>query len=91
MKEIKFRLLNEYNKIVGYEKWFIGNFNKEIKKDYYVTLPKWLYSKDNTNYEKKYIEHRLKEQFTDLLDKKGNYSHLLSSDLLATDWEVIEK
>lgn len=69
MRELKFRLLNEHNEIVGYEKWFIGEFNKETKKDYYVNLPKYLYSKDNDKYEKKYIEHRYKEKYIGLKDK----------------------
>lgn len=71
MNQIKFRLLNENNKIVGYEKWNTGHFNMEHKKDYYVDKPKWLYSKDNEKYDLEFISHRYKNQFTVQLDKKG--------------------
>jgi hypothetical protein len=72
MNEIKFRLLDEQKKIVGYEKWYIGEFNMEIKKDYYVAKPQWLYSPDNKYWNPEYINHRYKNQFTGLHDHKEN-------------------
>lgn len=71
MKKIKFRLLNENNEIVGYEKWYVGSFNIETKKDYYVSDPRWLYSKDGNEWTPGFIDHRYKEQFTGLTDKNG--------------------
>lgn len=74
MKEIKFRLIDEKNKIVGYEKWCSGHFNMETKKDYYVIKPCWLYTKKdglNDFFSDKFIEHRFKNQFTGLQDRNG--------------------
>ncbi len=56
-RDIKFRLLDENYKIVGFEKW--------------RNYPCWLYSKDGENYSAKPIKHRYKDQFSGLLDKEG--------------------
>ena len=69
MKETKFRLRNWQNRIVGYEKWYSGNFNTEGH--YYVAKPQWLYSVDNEKWKPRYILHRYKDQYTGLKDKNG--------------------
>lgn len=68
MRPIEFRLLCENKNIVGYEKWHSGNFNQEHKKDYYVSNPIWLHSKDEKYWNPDFINHRYKEQFTGLYD-----------------------
>lgn len=70
-REFKFRLRDENNKIVGYEKWCEDVFNMETKKDYYVANPRWLYSVGGDNWTLGLIEHRYKDQFTDLCDRDG--------------------
>lgn len=71
MREIKFRLLNEDNKIVGYEKWYCGAYNSPSMKDYFVAIPRWLYGKDNKYWNPEFIRHVNKQQFTGLTDKNG--------------------
>ena len=65
MREIKFRLRIE-NKVVGYEKWYQGNYGEITSAD-----ARWLYSKDNDYWNPSYIHHRVKDQFTGLKDKNG--------------------
>lgn len=69
-REIKFRLRDQHNNIVGYEKWFSGTYNKEEER--YITRPCWKYSylKQKPWY-RNIIEHRNKDQFTGLYDKNG--------------------
>ncbi|GAG76784.1 unnamed protein product, partial [marine sediment metagenome] len=69
-KEIKFRLRDQNNKIVGYEKWYPGVWNKE--QGYWTANSRWLYSKDGEKWNPDWIEHRYKDQFTGIKDKKGN-------------------
>ena len=65
MREIKFRL-RIHNKIVGYEKWYSGNFGEITS-----AKPCWLYSKDNVNWSPNYIYHTHKDQDTGRKDKNG--------------------
>lgn len=83
MHEIKFRLRDENNKIVGYEKWYKGNFNMETKKDYYVANPCWLYSKDGENWIPNFIRHRYKDQYTGLLDIRSR--EIYEGDVIELD------
>ena len=59
-REIKYRLRIR-GKIVGYEKWHPDAFEHGI----------WIYSKDNSCWDHKYIPHFDKDQFTGLCDKNG--------------------
>ena len=68
MREIKFRLRDRNNKIVGYEKWYSGSWGSD---GYWRAKPCWLYSVDNKYWSPKYIPHRFKEQYTGLKDKNG--------------------
>ncbi len=68
-REIKFRLRSASNKIVGYEKWYIGERDEETGS--YRAIPQWLYSKDYKYWNPQEIFHRHKDQFTGLLDKNG--------------------
>ena len=68
MREIKFRLRDRNNRIVGYEKWYLGIWHND---GYWVAKPQWLYSPDNKYWTPKYIEHRWKDQYTGLKDKNG--------------------
>jgi hypothetical protein len=88
-RPIEFRLLSENNEIVGYEKWYVGSFNMEIKKDYYVAQPCWLYSIDEIYYNPTPINHRYKNQFTGLLDRAGK--KIFESDLIKTADGYIHK
>jgi len=65
MREIKFRL-KIGSKIVGYEKWYGGNFGEVLSAN-----PCWLYSKDNERWFPEYIYHKQKDTYTGLKDKNG--------------------
>ena len=65
MKEIKFRLRID-NKIVGYEKWYGGNFGEVTS-----AKPCWLYSTNNKFFNPSYIYHKEKDPFTGLKDRNG--------------------
>ncbi len=77
MREIKFRLRDRHNKIVGYEKWYVGEWHKDEggnfhpDSGYFVAPPCWLYSLNNKRWTPTYISHRFKDQYTGLLDKNG--------------------
>lgn len=70
MREIKFRLRERDNEIIGYEKWYSGSYNRQGF--YYIAEPRWLYSHDNKHWQPTPIAHsRYKDQFTGLHDKNG--------------------
>lgn len=69
MLEIKFRLRDRTNKIVGYEKWYSGVWNSNEL--YWVASPCWLYSLDGEYWNPTYIKHVYKDQYTGLKDKNG--------------------
>jgi len=68
MRDIKFRLINRFNKIVGYEKWYTGVWDKDKS---WSALPCWLYSTDQKSWRPEEIKHRTKDQYTGLHDKNG--------------------
>lgn len=59
--EIKFRLIDKFGNIVGYEKWFVKN-NRQL----------WLYSKNNKDWAHNKIKHNYKDRFVGITDTKGN-------------------
>ncbi len=58
MREIKFRLIDKDNKIVGYERW-------------HPELGKWLYSLDNVHWKPDHILHKSKDQFSSFKDRNS--------------------
>ena len=78
MREIKFRLRDRHDKIVGYEKWYTGSWQADnpdegysLKSGWWVAQPCWLYSADGERWTPEYILHRYKDQYTRLKDKNG--------------------
>ena len=67
MREIKFRLVLN-GKIVGYEKWYPGHWNKS--QSVWTAKPQWLYSTDGERWNPKLIFHNRKDQYTGLKDYK---------------------
>lgn len=67
MSEIKFRLRNRANKIVGYEKWYTGAWDD----GYWIASPCWLYSYDGKSWVPVYVPHCKKDSFTGIKDKNG--------------------
>lgn len=102
MREKEFRLRDRHNKIVGYEKWYVGKFRKDEGKGfspdsgYYEASPCWLYSTDGEKWNPTYIDHRFKDQFIELKDKKNvkiyltdfckcahpNYTHFVEGEIV---------
>jgi len=69
MNQIKFRLRDLNNKIVGYEMWYKGELDKDTQT--YESYPCWLYSSDNVYLSPEKISHRYKDKFTGMKDKNG--------------------
>ena len=98
MREIKFRLRDRHNKIVGYEKWYVGEWffdndaNMHPDSGYWRASPCWLYSIDNENWTPTFIPHRYKDQFTGLKDKNGKeiYEGDIVYDYLAQGRGLVE-
>lgn len=68
--ELKFRLIDRQGKIVGYEKWYSGSWDKE--ENYWIAKPCWMYSTDGEYWTPlHFIPHRYKDQWTGLKDKHG--------------------
>ncbi len=91
MREIKFRLIKD-SKIVGYEKWYGGSFDKENNYMNYacwIAFPSWLYFEDNKKWTPDYIAHDSKEQFTGLKDYKGTIFDWWENDIIEDTYEKI--
>lgn len=78
IREIKFRLRDRHNKIVGYEKWFPGSWRYDNPdaglaegSGWWQASPCWLYSTDGVEWHPPCIDHCRKDQFTGLKDKAG--------------------
>ena len=68
MVKIKFRLRSPIDKIVGYERWYSGSLDS---KNFWTAKPCWLYSKDGKMWSRNPIEHRFKDSFIGIKDKRG--------------------
>ena len=72
-RDIKFRLRDRENRIVGHEKWYTGVWNEDA--GFWIAQPLWLYSKNNQDenetWNPTYIFHKFKDEFTCLKDKNG--------------------
>ena len=78
MREIKFRLRDRHNKVVGYEKWYEGCWHPDNADEgfspisgYWEAQPCWLYSIDGEKWNPEPIHHRYKDSVTGLKDKNG--------------------
>lgn len=77
MREIKFRLLDRFNKIVGYEKWYTGCWHPDdpdkgfsLVSGYWEAQPCWLYSIDGETWTPNPIYHQFKDQYAGLKDSR---------------------
>lgn len=68
MLEIKFRLRDANNKVVGYEKWYKGHVSND---GICRASPDWLYSEDGEYWNPTPIFHCFKDTYTGFKDKHG--------------------
>jgi len=74
VRTIKFRLRDRHNKIVGYEKWYLGVWSDAFQN--WTAKPRWLYSQDGEKWNPYCLDFtssqiRYKDQYTSLKDRHG--------------------
>lgn len=85
-REIKFRLRDRHNKIIGYEKWYKGSWNRE--EGCYTANPCWLYSVTGKQWNPERLLGRNKDQFIGLFDK--NDKEIYEGDVVTWGYENAE-